>query len=293
MPRTTEEIAADLDAIEAEDKEVVVDDNADAQEDDHEDDKGANEDPPGYISHEDWIAAGKDPDDYRGKNAYKVMYDGIQDNKALRGEIHDMKGMLTDVVDAAEQTRINQLADHKLKEQAILDEKLDTMEPKEAIDAQRKIDAIDDTPKGPKVNPVISTFITQNSILDPQSPDYNADFAADMISFHNAGADAMGGRNAPLSDGQVLRIMKKALIQAKELSPELFVSPRNNRGGTNRGGKGKGSNVTGKLSTYKLGDDTEPRNKDAAQNIYDMLESIKPGGGKKYKETIEKLAGEQ
>lgn len=283
MPRTPEEIATDLDAAEAADKLGKEIDELEAPEEEDDD----NQDPPGYMTHDEWITAGKDPDDYKGKNAYKATYESIQTNKALKTEMQGMKTLLTDVVDAAEATRLKQAADHKVREQAILDEKMDTMEPKEAIAEQRKIDAIDDTPKV-QINPVITTFITQNPILDPQSPDYNADFAADHISFHNAGADAMGGRNATLSDGQVLRIMTRAYADAKELNKELFLSSRNKRGGNNRARNNKTNTQQGKLSEYRIDDEKDSRNQGAAQAMYDMIKKKSP---KKAEEFKAKLLG--
>ena len=282
MNRTPEEIATDLDAAESDDK-------INAPETDPPKETGNKDDnPPGYMNHEEWIAAGKNPDDYRGKNAYNVMYEGIQENKALRADIKGMKGLLTDVVDAAEQTRLKQAADHKVREQAILDEKMETMEPKEAIEAQRKIDAIEGSP-GVQINPVITTFITQNPIIDPKSPDYNADFAADHVSFHNTGAEALGGRTAQLSDGQILRVMKKAYDQAKELNKELFVSSRNTRGGANHGGNNKANTQPGKLNEYKIDDEADIRNQGAAQAMYDMIKKKSP---KKAEEFKAKLLGE-
>lgn len=283
MARSQEDIAADLDALEASDRSDA-DDVEDGQGDGDQTDD--NQDPPGYMNHEEWIAAGKNPDDFRGKNAYKSQYDNIQDNKSLKNDVQELKGMLTDVVDAAEETRQQQAAAHKADLQAKLDEQMESMEPKEAIEKQREIDAIDTSAPALKIDPVISTFIAQNPILDPDSSEFNADFAKDHISFHNAGAEALGGRTSPLSSGQILKVMNKAMEQAKDLNPDLFKSSRNSRGGANRGGKGKGNQATGKLSEYKIDDDSDPRNQNAATAMYEMIKKKSPEKAEQFRKNL-------
>ncbi len=281
MPRDLDAITADLDNLEADDKAAVDDNLPDEQQDEEQD-----EATPGFVSHQEWIDSGKDEKDYRGENAYKSQYDSIQANKALKTEMSEMKGMLTDVVDAAEQTKKNQAAAYKSELEKQLAEQTEAMQTKEALATQKAIDAIDDTPAAPKINPVISTFLTKNPILDTESDQYNQEFAEDMISFHNAGADAMGGRTSVLSDGQVQRIMAKAFTQTKELHPDLFSSPRNNRGGANRG-KGKGNNApVGKLSEYKIDDDTDPRNQNAATAMYEMIKKKNPKKAEQFRKNL-------
>ncbi len=286
MARSAEEIAADLDAAQLEEQGNLPEGDVDNPDNNQE------EELPGFMSHEEWIAAGKDPDEYKGKNAYKKEFDRIkanrEENKALSNDLKEIKGTLNAVVDAAEETRLNQLAAHKAEKQAILDEKIDTLSPKEAIEEQREIDAIDDSPKETqKINPVITTFITDNPLIDEKSDQYNAEFAADVIAYHNAGIDALsGGGQRQVTDGQIQKVMKKAFDDAKVLNKDMFVSERNNRAGPGKGGKPRSKEGVTKLSDYKIDDKGDLKNQNAAQAIFDVINAKDPEAAKRFQSNL-------
>ena len=195
MSRDVADVMADLDAAQEQEQgadEVIVNEVVEDSPDDDE--------APGFMGYDDWIAAGKDPDDYRGKNAYKAQYDNIQANKELKGELGDMKTMLNEVVSAAEQTRRDQIVAHKQELQAALDAKIEELHPKDAIEEQKKIDAIDTTPAPQAPHPMMQALVSDNPMIDQKSPDYNEDFAIDFWSYHDAQLLALGGdkRELPL-----------------------------------------------------------------------------------------------
>lgn len=282
MPRPVEEIAADLDSLEAEEQGTVNEGEV-IKDEGNEEQEGS---PPGYLSHDEWIAAGKDPDDYRGKNAYKAQYDGIQDNKALKADIQGLKGMLTDVVDAAEQTRLNQAAAHKAELEAKLAEHLEMDRAKEAVATQNEINAIDDTPKPTAPHPMIANLITANPLIDQSSNEYNEEFALDFWSYHDAEVKALGGHEKNLSDIQIKKLQKQSMAKAKELNPEIFTSSRNNRGGTTRTTGGKKTDTQFKLSDYKIDDNTDPRNQNAATAMYEMIKAKSPEKAEQFRKNL-------
>ena len=291
MNRSMEEITADLEKAQSDD----LDGEELPAQDEEENEEEAPEEIPGYMGYEDWIAAGKDPDDYRGKNAYKAQYDIIQDNKALKGDVKELKDdiagfgdMLTGVVSAAEDTRKAQAAAYKVELEEQLAKQKDEMDVEGALKTSREIDSLatKETPKAPEINPVITSFVADNPILDKDSADYNADFHADMIAFHDAGIDALGGGTRPITDAQIAKNLASALRKAKELNSDLFASPRNNRAGTGRGGKGgKGSNDK-KLSDFKIDDTEDPRNQSAATAMYESIKLKNPAKAEEFKKRL-------
>lgn len=215
-------------------------------EDDEDDDA-----PPGFLSFDDYVKQGGDPEMYRGRKAYETEHDRINENKALRREIKGMRATVQQTMESVndwqrgerEKIRGELEADlHKAKE----DEDLDG-----ALTAQQKLDKLDDAPAAQPTreeNPVIAEFRTANPRLDPDSEDYNEEFDADVAGFYNDLYNKLSrdGRVA-VTDGQIKRCLHKAMKDAMELHGDN--APKNKDideepGESRRNTRGRGAGAT-------------------------------------------------
>lgn len=283
MPRDIDDINADLEAAQADDLGDQDQEELELEQDDDQTD----DDPPGFMSHEEWIASGKNPDDYKGKNAYNAEYDRIQENKGLKNDLKDIRETLNVVVDAAETTRLEDLAEHKRELEAKLAQQTEDMQTKDALATQKEIDAIDDTPKAKPINPLINDFFVDNPVIDKDNAQFNQEVMDDFTSFYHSRIDALTSNGTRgITDAQVAKALKIAFDGAKEMNKEVFVSSRNNRGGNTRRGKGKTPPVTTKLSEYQIDDKDDLRNQGAAQAIYEKIYKKNPKTAEKFRKNL-------
>ena len=237
------------------------------------------------MNYEEWVAAGKDPDDFKGKKAYEAEYNRIQDNKELKSEVGGLKEMLQEVVKTAEENRARDRQEMQEKFEKELKEAKDNMDVDGAIEAQRKLDGLKKEPEAPKINPVITDFLSSNPLLDKNSSQFNEDFMADYEAIHNSKVDLLTSNGTrPISDAQLKKAMKSALAEAKNLNPDLFKSQRTTR--QTPGKSQPGSTQTKNLSDYKIDDQSDPRNQNAANDIYEMLKNKDPKMAEKFKENL-------
>jgi hypothetical protein len=218
--------------------------------------------PPGYIDNvEDWVAAGKDPKLFKSPELYSAEYERIK-------EIKDLKETMQTVVDGVSewkeaQTRsmdlqLQQAKDAAANDLAVAKEDDDV---DAAIKAQKKISELD-TPQQPAVyqpNPVITKFYSNNLILDKNNSQYDPEVFQDTAMFQKAILDKLtgGDQTIQLTPSQIERSLVLALKDAKALSPDKFVSPRNTR---------KSAPVTPRTKVQQNEDDYSARLKSVKSN---------------------------
>lgn len=192
-----------------------------AEPTDEELDDGAdgNEAPPGFLSFEEYTAQGGDPDMYRGRKAFENEHERIEENKRLRRDVKGMQHTVAQTMDAVNEWKGNERTKMRAEVEASLHRAMEDEDPQAAIDAQKKLDAIDDAPpeRRPE-HPVITDFRSEHSALDEASDDFDVELNADVEAYFNdiAGRLSQGNRRQ-LTDGQVTRVLRKALKDAHEL----------------------------------------------------------------------------
>lgn len=280
-----------LDALEAEHiEDEVIDDKV--KEDDVEEVK---EKPPGYLSHEEWIAKGKDPADYKGENAYKAEYDRIH-------EIRDLKNSMKQVLSSVEvwqqqqsDSMAQQIEQAKVDAKAELDAAIAADETGDALAAQEKLNKLDSklATQSVQINPVISSFASNNPIIDKASTQYDAAFHEDMIMIHNGKLDQLLGgdrsRANELTQDQIDRVQKMAFNQTKELHADKFVSPRNKRTSSTQPSKRQssqgGGDINAKLRKV-VGNAKNPRDTDSANEIYEIIKKSDPAAAETFAKNV-------
>jgi hypothetical protein len=262
---------------EIEDAEIVEEEEAKPSEDDA---------PPGYQNYEEWIAAGKDPDDYKGKNAYKAEYERIQDNKELKAKLQETNDLVRSVVDAAEATKAQQQKEYKEELERKLAEHKKNYEVDDAIETQKELDKLNSQPvQAPQLNPVVSEFLTDNPLLDETNSQFNSEFFGDFEAIYTSKLDSLtANRTRPVTDAQVQRALKAAHNEAKSLNPELFKSARNGR--QQAVGKQNNGKSSKSLSDYKIDDNDDPRNQSAATAMYEMIKKKDPEQAEQFRKNL-------
>jgi len=251
--------------------------------------------PPGFLTHDEWIAAGKDPADFRGEKAYKAQYDSLK-------EIRDLKGTMNQVVQGVEswkhqQNEIKAQEIEEAKNQAIVDlAKAQTDDDMDAaLAAKDKINSLDKqttvVQQPPQVNPIITDFTSKNPIIDPANTKYDAEFHQDMIMIHNSKLDQLLGgdrtRANELTQAQIERVQALAFNQAKELHQDKFVSPKNKRTTSANSTKTvtKGVDIVTQLKSVE-GNPRNPRDTSPAKDIYEILLAKDPKAAETFAKNV-------
>lgn len=268
--------------------------------------------PPGFKNYQDYIADGGDPDMYRGRKAYVAEHDRIEQNKSLKREMKGLRETVQQTVDAVGQLTTAQRAEVRKEVAAELKEAMENEDPQAAVDAQKKLDAIDDAPAPvarPAEHPLIAEFREENPMADPQADEFDEEFNSDVEGYFNGMAKELGGK---LTDGQVKRCLKKALKQAQDLheidtAPARKAdddttrgeSPRNSRRGQTRSQRRASADPADpKAEDYVLDNPRNPSQKNAASDVRETIRkrahenAIKSGkseaDAKKYADTAAK-----
>lgn len=239
-----------------------------------------NGNPPGFLSFEEYVDQGGDPDMYRGKKAFVNEHDRIQENKRLRKEIRGLNTTVQQTMDAVSswkdterkkmRTELTQDL-HKARE----DEDVDG-----AIAAQKALDEHDSAesaePKPQQVEvPVIADFRIANPLLDQESEQFNSEFNEDVERLYNITYDRLTmDRTKALNDGQIKRCLNKAVKEARELHPDLFESPRNKRaapGEVRSQRRTRAQESAPKAENYVVNNPRNPTQKNAAVDIRETI----------------------
>jgi hypothetical protein len=294
------DIDAALDALEISETEVVdqpivedepIIENEIIEEEIKEEPK-AN--PPGFIDNmDDWVAAGKDPDLFKGKKAYEQEYDRIQEIKGLKDTMQTVVEGFSDWKTQQQQEMDKQVDQARNQAQADLEKARDDVDVDAALEAQKKLDGLEAKPEAQKQHPVISDFYNKNPILDKTNAQYDEDVWRDASMFQASLINELTGGNqsVQLTESQIARSMQVALNKAKTMNPDKFVSPRNNRkaaptatrretqGPTDYGAKMKSVKIVGK----------NKRDVDGANDVYQMI-LTRAGDPAKNKAAADKFA---
>ena len=251
------------------------------------------ENPPGYIDNlDDWVAAGKDPDLFKGKKAYEAEYERIKEIKDLRETMQTVTEGIGEWKQNQEQEterRIEQAKANALEE---LERAREDVDVDAAIKAQKKIDELE-KPKQQeyKPNPVLTNFYSKNPILDKNSAQYDDEVFKDASMYQAAILDELtgGNRQMQLTESQISRSLKVALTKAKALSPDKFVSPRNARKAAPAPARKNINKNNGDYASKLKSVKSNSRNKhdtSAANDIYEMLKAKDPKAAETFAKNV-------
>jgi hypothetical protein len=249
--------------------DALGDDEVDSELDDSEDD--SEDSPPGFKSYDEWVESGKNPEDYKGKNAYKAEYERIQEVKELKTELKGMNSTLQDTVKAISQREEASEVRHRKELEAALAQAKEDGDTDAALDAQEQLHSLRPeqvAPQAPRENPIISTFIGNNSALE--SEDIKGEFAR----IYNGKLRADGVRpEDQLSESAINGYLKSAMDGVKSLYPDKFKSQRADRASVPRTKKKPvkpKQDVERGLKNLKISG-LEGRNENAAIGIYNTI----------------------
>lgn len=256
------ELAAQAEALrkvgEVSEEGDVIDEEEEPEEEAEPAEKGASE----FLSYDEYIKAGKDPDLYKGKKAWEEKQALLQANKDLKKDFRQLSETVTSTMDEWRNTEraklktelANEMAQHKAD--GNIDGVLEVKEKLDAIKVEEK--------KGltPQLPPVITDYISENPLIDINSKEFNGDFFEDFkLVYDSEIARLTNGTGKGLSDRQITRALNKAYEEAEDLNKGAKVqtkSPRNDRQGAGRtqnsAGSGKGPSIEVRLKAMKFGD---------------------------------------
>lgn len=238
------------------------------------------ENPPGYIDNvDDWVAAGKDPKLFKSPELYSAEYERIQ-------EIKDLKETMQTVVDGVGEWKEQQTQAMALQLQQAKDEaatELETAKEEDDVDAaikaQKKISDLNiPQQEAYKLNPIITKFYSNNLILDKNNSQYDKEVFQDTAMFQKAILDKLtgGDETIQLTDSQIQRSLVLALKDAKALSPDKFVSPRNTRKAApstpRTNVQQKGGDYSSRLKSVKS-NSMNKHDTSAGLDVYNMLKA--------------------
>lgn len=251
-----------------------------------EGDGAEGENPPGFIDNiDDWTAAGKDPDLFKGKKAYEAEYNRIQEVKSLKDDMRQMNQTLKSAVEAMAERDSRVDARHKAELEAALSQAKEDGDTDAAIDALDQLNDIKTRPApapAQQVHPVINTFISNNPVLG--SEEMHSEFGR----IYNGKLKADGvGKNDQLSDAAIKGYAKDAMDRVKSLYPDRFSSPKNVRKTTARPkGKSAATVDVGQKIKGVRHENLAPQNRGAANDIYEMIKAKDPKAAEQFAKRI-------
>ena len=266
-----------------------------------------NEAPPGFLSFQEYTAQGGDPDMYRGRKAFENEHERIEENKRLRRDVRGMQNTVQQTMEAVNEWKGLERTKMRAELETNLHRAMEDEDPQAAIDAQKKLDAIDNAPPEQRPeHPVIKDFRSEHPALDEASDDFDVELNADVEAYFNdiAGRLSQGNRRQ-LTDGQVTRVLRKALKDAHELRADADAdadddadgkddaddgkqrqtgeSPRNTRGRGNppRRRAAKKTPATPRAEDFVLENPMNERQRHAAPEVRDLIREKALDAGKK------------
>lgn len=244
--------------------------------------------PPGFIDNiKDWVDAGHDPDDFKGKNAYKKEYESIQANKGLRADIREMKATLKTTVDAIntqvqatkDKTRADVIAEF---EEAKKNEDMDG-----ALAAQEKLVKIDTAPPADILpsQPLVTGFMEDNPILDQGSDQFDAKANRQFARIYDNKLRSLDDGSNRFTKEDIEDCLSSAFQEVKSLNPALFESPRNNREGQPQRKKRTKANAA--PTSVSAVERSNPRDHTAANDVYELIKGMDPKAAEKFAKAME------
>lgn len=244
--------------------------------------------PPGYISYQDWVDDGKDPDDWQGKNKYSQQYDLIQNNKEFKSELRGMNDLLRQTVDATTSMQEDAYKRGMAEAKVELDAAIESEDVNAVIAAKDKMADLTPPQAAPKANPIHGQFFSSNAVLDQSSAQFDPEFKGEFERIYNGRLQADGVRpDQQLSERAIQGYMNSALKSAKELFPDKFESPRNNRQAVKPNAKRAapsktpGDNIKGMHITTK-----NPRDTNALSDVYEAIKAKDPKAAEAFAEKM-------
>lgn len=281
----SEELEEKLDELEQEAAKEVVEEEIEVK---------AEEKPPGFLTHEEWIEQGKDPADFRGENAYKAHYDSLKDVRDLKSTMNQVVAGVESWKQQQNESKAQEIAEAKIQAVADLAKAKDADDMDGYATATDKIASLEkqsNIVQTTQVNPIITDFASQNPIIDRSNAQYDPEFHQDMIMIHNSKLDQLLGgdrsRAGELTPAQIERVQALAFTQAKELHPGKFVSSKNKRVTSASPSKKKveGVDAVSQLRSIK-GNSKNPRDTTPAQDIYKLLLEKDPAAAETFAKNI-------
>jgi len=288
MARTVAEIAAEAEALRktgtAEpDDDVVTDDEEEGGE-------GKEESASGFLSYEEYIKAGKDPDLYKGKKAWEEKQALLEANKALKKDFRQLSETVTSTMD---EWRSNERAKMKSELETELAQAKADGDVNKVLEVKDKLTEIKTEEKrgtAPKLLPVIEDYIQDNSVIDAESKDFDQDVFEDFKALYDAQVTKLtAGTGVGLTERQIQRALGRALDEAKEMNKVTTQpqrSPRNDRQGTGRTPKGpdnKGQSIEVRLKNLKFDDNRNSENNPhPAYSIYKKMKETNPKAAEQF-----------
>lgn len=258
------------------------------------------EDPPGFVSYEEWISQGKDPDDYKGKNAFKAEYGRIQEIKELKESMKAITSGLDDWKQMQQEQMMEKVEAAKAEAEERLRKAKEDMDVDAALKAQNDLYDIElkDSKRQEQVNsgihPAILEYCEKNPIINKGSSQFDQEFFNDMSMIQQSIVDQLTGgneqRGAQLTPAQLTRSMNVAYSRTKELHADKFVSKRNSRQAappapTRRATANKSEDYGAKLKSFKM-DSKNKQNQGAAYEFYEELKKKNPKAAETYAKNV-------
>jgi hypothetical protein len=259
-------------------------------ESDPQDDK-----PPGFIDNlEDWVAAGKDPDKFKGKQAYIDEHDRIVKAREAEADLKrqqaELKEQMNQVVEFGKQWREDLEARHqkeldeaKRAAQSRLDDAREYADIDKALEAQRELSELDakSTPAETKPaqqeqqsHPVLADYYAKNPIADIKSSQFDQDYFDDLSAIFNANVSRVEARKgAAASDDEIRDLLTVATGKAKKMHSEKFVNPRNERArapSSKRPGAAANVDYGARVKAVKV-DTLNEAETNASSDVYNMI----------------------
>lgn len=245
--------------------------------------------PKGFMGYNEWIEAGKDPADFKGENAYKKEYDHIQDSKASKSEIKELRESMKQVVQATQGMQDDAYQRGLDSRELKLKEAIDDGDVEAVIAAKDSIAEHQDRKPAaqaaqPQTNPVHEQFFGDNPMLDQHSGSFDKDMMAEFAQIYHGRLEANGiGPNTQVSERAMKGYMNAALKATKELFPDKFESPRNARSNSSKT-SGRRTSTTKTASEEMKGTKIttkNPRDTTAYDDVVKMIRSqAEKAGGK-------------
>jgi len=280
-------LAAQYEAEDIEEAEIVADEVEETEEaaelEEAEDAEEASENPPGYVaSYEDYVAAGNDPEKFKGKKAYEAEFQRIQQVKELTNSVKTMERTLKSTVDAISKRDEMTAAQHRKELEAALRTAREDGDIDAALDVHEQLQTLRAAPKQQQENPVIGEFFSNNPVLE--SPEIKSELAR----IYNGKLRADGvGKDEQLSDAAMRGYLRASMDSVKAIFPDKFTSPKIARA-TKPQLKAKPAaktlDIVSALKSYQV-EGASSKNQDSALGIYRMMEKTQ---GKEAADTFAK-----
>ncbi len=245
--------------------------------------------PPSFMSYEDWVAEGRDPDDYMGKKAYEARHDQWDKEKTMKRELREVKDTMKTVVDSigewkeTETNKIRSDLETRLA-QAKEDEDIDG-----ALAVQEQLTTLDNkpAPRQQTLNPLIADFFEDNPVLDKGSNSFDVEALDDMQRIYNNKLAQLDDGTGQFTDGQIKKCLKASLTEVKSLNAHLFESQRNQRRTAPTKPKRPSSKKTGReqLAGVKV-ERSNPRDTDALNDIHDLIAKKDPKAAEQFAQAM-------